>query len=142
MKYILVCIALLCVVGVAVPLPALAQSSSGATVADTGLVKCGTQTANGRVSNPCGFTDFIRLIKGIADFLIVLGVAVAALVFAWAGFLYLTAAGNMHKIEEAHGLFGKVLIGFLLMLSAWLIVNTIEKTLLKKDNQDASYLKN
>jgi len=126
---------------------------------DQGLVPCGTKTyppgtvvqkrvmdssgqirtiandISGQISNPCTFNDFIVGIKRIVNFLIVLGVAFAAIAFAWAGFLYMTAAGNSSKIEEAHSIFYKVLLGFVIMLTAWLIVNTIEKVLLKDDHK-------
>ena len=50
---------------------------------------------------------------------------VAAVAFAWAGVLYLTAAGDEGKIGKAHAIFTDVLIGLGIVLSAWLIVKLI-----------------
>lgn len=91
----------------------------------SGLVPCGTNRNDG-TNHPCGWNDFIKLITNITNYLIILGVAVSALAFGYAGFLMMTAAGEMGKIEEAKAIFGKVIVGLLFMLGAWLIVHTIE----------------
>lgn len=106
-----------------------------------GLVPCGDETyppgeilngkpVGGTVSNPCNFTHVLALINNITNFFIITGAAVSALAFGYAGFLMMTAAGEMGKIEEAKAIFGKVLIGVLFMLSAWLIVTAIEAAFL------------
>jgi hypothetical protein len=51
----------------------------------------------------------------------------------------LTASGEMGKIEEAKAIFGKVVIGFLFMLAAWLIVYAIEAAFLD-ETQFTSFL--
>ncbi|MDO8482434.1 MAG: pilin [bacterium] len=113
-----------------------------------GLVPCGDETyppdardannkpVGGTVSNPCDFSHVLALINNIANFFIITGAAVAALAFGYAGFLMMTAAGEMGKIEEAKAIFGKVLVGFLFMLSAWLIVHAIEAAFLDTTNAD------
>ena len=106
-----------------------------------GLVPCGDQTyppgatvggkpVGGTVSNPCNFSHVLALINNITNFFIITGAAVATLAFGYAGFLMMTAAGEMGKIEEAKAIFGKVLVGLLFMLSAWLIVHAIEAAFL------------
>lgn len=101
-----------------------------------GLVPCGTET-----TDPCGFNDIIKLAKNIINFLIGLGVVAAALGFAYAGFLYITAMGSEEKIKHAHAIFLKVIWGFVFMLSAWLIVKTLENAFLTTDQQERSFLK-
>lgn len=97
----------------------------------SGLVPCGTETSStGVVLHPCGWSDFLTLITNITNYLIILGAAVSALAFGWAGFLMMTAGGEMSKIEQGKAIFGKVLVGFLIMLSAWLIVHAINAGLL------------
>ncbi len=109
-----------------------------------GLVPCGTQssTASGddKVTNPCGFNDIITLVQKGINFLIQLGVILAALGFAYAGFLYITAMGSEEKIHHAHSIFLKVIWGFVFMLSAWLIVRVLETTFLTTDQQKRSFL--
>ena len=94
------------------------------------LVPCGTLSSGGVVSNPCGWSDFITLLNNITNYLIILGAAFSAIAFGWAGFMMMTAGGEMSKIEKAKSIFGKVLVGFIIMLSAWLIVYAIEKGLI------------
>jgi len=81
----------------------------------------------------CGYNDLIGLIRNIIDFIIMIAVIAAPILFAWAGFLYVTAAGNTGKIQKAHTIFKDVLIGFMIILVAWLVVNTIVGTLLNTD---------
>ena len=69
-----------------------------------------------------------------------LGVTAAALGFAYAGFLYITAMGSEEKIHHAHSIFIKVVWGFVFMLSAWLIVKTLEDTFLTTEQRDKSFL--
>ena len=93
---------------------------------DSSLVPCGTESAGGTVTNPCGWDHAVKLLINITNYLIILGAAVSALAFGYAGLLMMTAGGEMSKIEQAKGIFTKVVIGFLIMLSAWLIVHAIE----------------
>ena len=115
-----------------------------------GLVPCGDESyapgekvngkdVGGTVKNPCKFEDLLKLVSNIVDFLIITGTAVAALSFGYAGFLMMTANGEMGKIEEAKAIFGKVMTGFIIMLSAWLIVYAIESAFL--DSSFETYLK-
>ena len=112
------------------------------SAATTGLVPCGTESYNttnnlppagkniGDISNPCNFNHIVILINNITDFFIITGAAVSTLAFGYAGFLMMTAHGEMGKIEEAKAIFGKVLVGFLFMLSAWLVVHALEAAFL------------
>ena len=73
----------------------------------------------------CGFNDLITLIKNIVDFLILITAPIAAIMFCYAGFLYVTAGGDTGQIGKAHKVFWTVLVGFLIVLSAWLIVKAL-----------------
>ena len=122
-KFFLSLIFAITVFGGAVLLPV---SVSATNVDDNkGLVPCGA-TLNGKIDNPCNFDHFLILVSRITNYLIIIGAAVAALAFGWAGYLMMTAGGEMGKIEEAKAIFTKVLVGFLIMLSAWLIVHALE----------------
>lgn len=78
----------------------------------------------------CTFNDLITLAQNIINFLILVSIPAAAIAFAWAGFLFMTAKGSESQISQAKGIFVKVLIGFLFVLSGWLIVRTITSVLL------------
>lgn len=88
------------------------------------LVPCG-----GRGQQPCEFNFLVTLIQNITNFLLILAVPVSAVLFAYAGFQYIFAAGDMGKIKKAHEIFWSVFIGLVFMASAWLIVKIIVDTL-------------
>ena len=80
-------------------------------------------------NDSCGFNDLITLIQNITNFLLILAVPVSAVLFAYAGFQYIFAAGDTGKIKKAHEIFWSVFIGLVFMASAWLIVKIIVDTL-------------
>lgn len=100
--------------------------------ADTsGLIPCGNTEAGGQVKDQCTYEDFIKLIQTVIDFLIFkLAAPISAIMFAYAGFLYLTNGGNESKIKQAHDIFLTVFWGFVIALGAWLIVKLILDTLI------------
>ena len=78
----------------------------------------------------CGFDDLILLAQRIINFLIFsVAAPLAAISFAVAGFLYMTAKGNEAQHSKAKSIFVYVFIGFVIALSAWLIVNFIVTSL-------------
>lgn len=82
---------------------------------------------------PCDFNAFMNLIKnGITD-MILLSTLVVVVVLVIAGFTLLTSAGNTGKYEQAKGMLWSVVIGYLWILSAWLIVYTITSALINFD---------
>ena len=109
-------------------------NSTNAVEIDEGQM---TRIYEGSVKDPCDFGDFITLVNNITNFLIILGASFSAVAFGYAGFLMMTANGEMGKIEEAKAIFGKVVVGFLLMLSAWLIVHALEAAFLDETEFDS-----
>jgi hypothetical protein len=51
----------------------------------------------------------------------------SGIVFAWAGLLLVTSAGNESQISKARSMFSNVFIGIAITLSAWLIIDTLMK---------------
>lgn len=86
-------------------------------VFSAGLVQC--------EGPDCDWSQFLATIKEVVNFAVALGIALSALVFAWAGWLYMSSGGDQGKISEAHGIFTKMLWGFLFALGAYLIVQLI-----------------
>lgn len=99
------------------------------------LVPCGG------AGDPCEFSDLITLINNIINFLLFyLLMPLAAIMFAAAGFMIVTAGGDSGKISQAKEIFGSVLKGILIAFTAWLIVKTI--LLAVGFDPSYSYLKN
>jgi len=96
-------------------------------VSAQGLVPCGGET-----QPACDFNYFIQLIQNVIQFLMfTVAMPLAAVLFAWAGIMMLTAGGSEDKIKQAKEIFWWVFVGILIALSAWLVVNAITSALLK-----------
>jgi hypothetical protein len=103
---------------VLVALPSLALAQAG------GLVPCGGQTGD-----PCNTNDVVGFANSLIDYLIkALGV-IAVIVMVYAGFKLVVSAGNESEWGKAKELFTNVIIGIILILAAWLIVDTVLKGL-------------
>ncbi len=100
--------------------------------ADTlGLIPCGNTEVGGVVSDPCTYADIVILAQSIIHFLIFdLAAPIAVIMFAYAGFLYITNGGNESKIKQAHDIFLYVFWGLVITLAAWLVVNFVLSFLL------------
>lgn len=99
----------------------------GVADADTlGLIPCGNVEAAGKVTDACTFTDLVILAQTVIKFLIFsLAAPIGAIMFAYAGFTYITNGGNESKIKQAHDIFLYVFWGLVIALAAWLVVNFI-----------------
>lgn len=86
-----------------------------------GLVPC-----TGPTCNAC---DLVTLGQNILGFLIAISVFIIAIIIAVAGLKMVMAAGNVGAITAAKESITHAIIGFIIILAAWLIVDTVIKTL-------------
>jgi len=75
--------------------------------------------------NGCQVCDLVQLAQNVINYFVYLAVALATIMFSFAGIKYATSATNPGQIEEAHKIFWNVLLGMVFVLGAWLIVDTI-----------------
>ncbi|MES2006952.1 MAG: pilin [Patescibacteria group bacterium] len=124
--------ALFFAIAIAIVLPSMAFAAVDGSSA--GLVPCGV-SSDPLVATECEACNVVELIQGIIMFLIGLSIPLAMVMFAYAGFLYFTsgAGGGNENISKAKRIFTSSVIGFVLALTAWLIVNTVLYTVLNKD---------
>jgi len=80
--------------------------------------------------NDCNFSSLLILTNNVIQYVIILATSVFSIVFMYAGYLYLTAVGDTGQISKAHGLFKNAIIGFIIILVAWLLVDFILTALL------------
>lgn len=85
----------------------------------------------------CNFCDLLVLAENIINFLVYFAVFVAVLMFVYAGFLYLTAGGSSGQITKAHNVFRATILGFVLTLAAWLIIDLVVTAFLSNDLKTA-----
>lgn len=103
-----------------VPLIAAAQG--------TGLVPC-----NGL---DCQMCHFVSLAQNLVNFLIGISIPIAVVLIAWAGVLLFTSSA-LDKVALAKKILWNAIIGFLIALSGWLVVQTVLFAIFKD-----SYYKN
>lgn len=126
LKYILIALLFL---NIAVPQPVLAQGPAkileepnvAGTSKDKPLITCGNG-GTAATERACTANDFIKLIQNILNLVFAFGAFIATGMFMYAGFLYLTSVGNPAQIQKAHGVFKRVIIGFLIMFMSFLVV--------------------
>ncbi len=93
-----------------------------------GLVPpCNTEVdATGSFKNPCGINNLLELINNVINFLLFyISAPLAAILFAYSGFLLLTGGGESGKRSQAKSIFINVIIGFVVAMAAWLIIHTV-----------------
>ncbi len=79
----------------------------------------------------CDFCALLQMAKNIIDLLFKILVIAAVILIVWAGIKLVTSAGNTHALEDAKSMVTNVIIGFVIVMAAWLIVDTIFKMLVK-----------
>ena len=83
-------------------------------------------TGDGGCQSIC---DLAQLAQNVLNDGIYLAVFLSAVLFAWAGWKHMSAGGDSHQISEANKVFSAVFIGLIIILSAWLIVDTLMRTI-------------
>lgn len=106
------------------PSISLAQGESGYK----GLIPCSNAPASTNTVTPPGDCDFVALMnlinKIIRFALFNLAIPISAIMFAYAGFLLITAQGGEAKTQAKH-IFTNTVLGLVLAAAAWLIVRTL-----------------
>ena len=95
-----------------------------------GIVPC-----NGPECQAC---HFIQLGNNLLRWTIGVMASVIALVFVFGGLKMVMSAGDTHAVSEARGMMTNAIIGFVILLAAWLIVDTVLKNIVDRSNNDVS----
>ncbi len=84
------------------------------------IVNCG-----GPGQQACNICNLADLAQNILNDAIFIAVFLSAFLFAWAGIKMLMAPASSSQVSSAKNLFNNVLIGFIIILAAWLVINTL-----------------
>ena len=119
---------ILIALGIAILLPALAFAQN-APGSGAGLVPCGVTSgalfdSDVKVATECQACHLVELTQNIINFVIGLAVSLAVLLIAWGGVLYVFSGGDPSKIEKAKRVFRDTFFGFLVAITAWIVINT------------------
>ncbi len=82
----------------------------------------------------CQACHFIQLGQNILEWFIKTMAAVIALVFAWGGLKMVMSGGSTEGVSEAKGMMTNAVIGFIILLAAWLIINTVLTAVISKSD--------
>lgn len=87
------------------------------------LITCGAIDG----SQPaCSFVELLNTANNIIEFLLVyFATPLAAIIFAYAGFIYMFSGGSSTQVSKAKTMMKNMVIGYVIALSAWIIVKTI-----------------
>ncbi len=86
----------------------------------------------------CSACNIVYLANGGIKWLVGFLCVLCAALIAWAGFGLVMSGGNRHALDEAKNTFTNAIIGLIILLSAWLIVDTIMRALVGNDENPGS----
>ncbi len=95
-----------------------------------GLIPCGKGTFNEttkKITDACDFNSLMALANTVIKFILFyMAVPIAAIMFAYAGFLMITAGGEVAGARtKAKSIFTNALFGLVLAAACWLIIRTV-----------------
>jgi len=98
--------------------------------AQAGLVPCGRAG-----QGDCQTCHVVQLVSGVNAWLVGILSIVATIMFVIAGFRLVTSNGNPSVLQDAKSMIINVAIGFVIVLSAWLLLDLFMKSLLSDSEQ-------
>lgn len=87
----------------------------------------------------CGTCELVVLANNGIEWLIMALLLFMVLLFAIAGFKLATSGGDVGAYNAARGMFQNVLVGLIIVLCSWLLVDTALKILLENSAGEAGY---
>lgn len=85
-----------------------------------------TKGVKAHYDDPCNFDRLIDLINTVINFLLFeIATPLAALILCYIGFLMITSGGSSEKVTKVKHIVSNFLIGYVVALAAWIIINTI-----------------
>lgn len=93
---------------------------SSVAMAAEGLVTC-------TGGDDCNFCSFVEMANGLIEWLIIIATLLTVLLLAFSGFRLVTSGGDAAALEQAKKMFVSCIIGIMIMLAGWTIVDTVLK---------------
>lgn len=113
-------------VALSAPLVAFAGGLPQKIVTCSGALDSATQKA-------CTLCDLANTAQNILNTAIYILVVLSAILFAWAGFKMLFSGGDTSEYAAGKRIFGNVIIGLVIILAGWMVIDITMRTLLKQD---------
>ena len=96
--------------------------------AHAAIVKCGGLNPDGTAQPVCGKPEFYELLSSLFKYLVFISGIAVVLSIAIGGFAMLISAGSEEKLSYGKKAIKSAIIGFIIVLISWVIVNTIIQT--------------
>ena len=96
------------------------DTSAGQAIESKGLVPC---------TNECKECDLLKLAKNITDYIVYIGFSITTLMIGVGGIMIFAGAYSEKQVETGKEILQNAIIGLLIILFAWLIVDTLIKAL-------------
>lgn len=74
---------------------------------------------------PLGYSAFFKMIQNVLTDSLVFAVVVAVLLISYAGFLFVVSPASPDGVSKGRAVLTSTVIGFVIVISAWLIVNEL-----------------
>ena len=91
------------------------------------------KTVDGKPQAACTVCDIAKTAQNLLNTAIYIAVFMSSILFAYAGFIYITNIANHGEISKAKNIFANVIIGLVIILASWLVIDTLMKTLVNND---------
>lgn len=76
--------------------------------------------------SPAGLTELENLVANVISVIVALGFIAMLIMLIMAGFKYLTSGGEPKAIQTAHHTLSWAILGILLMIVAWILLQLIQ----------------
>ncbi len=83
--------------------------------------------------NECGLTQMLEVVVNASSLIVAMTGSVALLMFTVGGLMFIVSAGNQESIQKGKAILQAAVIGIILVLGAWMIINVIILALTKGD---------
>ncbi len=100
-----------------------------------GLVPCGGYKADGTPESPCTVSDIFVLIARVTNWLIMMAGVYAVYVIVGAGFWLIVSSGEEEKITARKKQLSEAVVGFVIVMMAFMMVNTAVNALLINEDK-------
>lgn len=95
-----------------------------------GVVPCNPKVVGGQLVDNCGFCQVGQLIKNGSDWIVKISGILVVILIIYAGLRMVLAVGATSAKTDARRFITKVLIGYVILLGAWMLVDTFIKFLI------------
>lgn len=74
---------------------------------------------------PCSFCDALKVTANIVQFLFKVAIPIAVAMIVWGAFRMMTSGGSEQNVESGKKTVTSAVIGLVIVLAAWIIINTV-----------------